>query len=259
MLDEDEAEHDIWAVGLDSITDEIEHCNLEPLYSQFPEVNRALLKRPTGSVDILIGMDYRGFHPVAHITRDHLRVTKSKFGSGFILTGTGNSGCPSQSRKYVGCNFAQATRDPPQETHIHHIGHKLTSFWEAEDMGCQPLPTCKSCRSCPDCRYRAEYLTAEQRATVDEMAASIQLTNGKPPIRLSYPLHEIAHAQQSNHIQALAVQKSHEKRVLKENILDDYNNEMQKALDAGSVVKLTKEEMNEWKGGIHYIAHFQIM
>ena len=39
----------------------------------------------------------------------------------------------------------------------------------------------------------------------------------------------------------------------------DYNKEMKNALAAGSVVRLTKEELCNWKGPVHYLCHFPVL
>ena len=205
-------------------------------------------------------MDYRGYHPVEYATEDHLRVTRSKFGTGYILTGSTPTECQTQHRSIQACNFSRGSKVAPTEGEIRDISQQIGSFWEAESLGCEPLPSCPAHdKNCPECRYRSQHLTAEQRNTVDEMAASLTLTDGKPPLRISYPFNEHAAYQISNHKQALAVQKAHEQRVIREGILTEYNMEMQKAIDAGNVVQLSKEEMDNWKGGTHYITHFPVI
>ena len=81
------------------------------------------------------------------------------------------------------------------------------------------------------------------------MAASLHMINNKPPLRISYPLHDYAHRQPSNYKQALAVQRSHEQRIIEQGILEDYNEEMNKAIEAGNFVKLSDTYMKNWKGG----------
>ena len=141
------------------MTEEAEHSSLETLYDQFPEIDRQSIRRPSGRVDVLLGMDYRGFHPVAHMSQGHLRVSKSKFGSGYVLTGTASSKCSSPSTTQEACSISQGTRQAPQNVQINHVAKSIPSFWEAEDLGCAPLKTCKSCKSCPDCRYHSENQT----------------------------------------------------------------------------------------------------
>ena len=188
----------------------------------------------------------------------NLRVTQSHFGSGYILTGAAQHKCQAATTTPEACNFSQGTRSIPTTVRVNHLSQRIDSFWEAEELGCNPLPTCKTCKNCPDCRYRADNLTAEEKSSVDEMQESLHMENDLPPIRISYPLKPEAHVQKSNHKQALAVQRAHEKRIINQGILEDYNSEMQKAIEAGTVVKLTNREIREWSGGIHYIVLFAV-
>ena len=191
-------------------------------------------------------MDYRGYHPVEYLNRGHLRVTRSKFGSGYVLTGSATTECTSQGPTTEACNLSRGMRIlPPQHT-VHHVGQRMDAFWEAEDLGCAPLPSCTSCKNCPECRYRGEHLTAQQKKTVEEMNASLKLTKGKPPLKISYPFNSFVWSQVSNHKQAIAVQKSHESRVHREGIIDEYKNEMQETIDAGNEVLMTQGEIDSW-------------
>ena len=156
------------------------------------------------------------------------------------------------------CSISNTSRVPFPEARVHHIGQRIDAFWEAEELGCAPPPSCKICKNCPDCRYRGEHLTARQRSVVEEMSASLKLTNGKPPLQISYPFNEHVWKQVSNHRQAIAVQKSHEKLIKKQGILEEYNCEMQKALEIGSVVPLTQKDIDEWTGPVHYITLFAV-
>ena len=40
---------------------------------------------------------------------------------------------------------------------------------------------------------------------------------------------------------------------------DDYSREMNKAIQAGSVVKLSREELDTWTGPVHYLCHFPVL
>ena len=259
LLDNDKKRHEVWAVSLELITEEVEYCDLSPLLEQFPEIDHKLLLRQKGAVDILLGMDYRGFHPVQCITRGHLRVTRSQFGSGYILTGAAQHKCQAATTTPEACNFSQGTRSIPKTVRVNHLSQQIDSFWEAEELGCNQLPTCKTCKNCPDCRYRADNLTAEEKSSVDKMQESLHMENDLPPIHIAYPLKPEAHVQKSNYKQALAVQRAHEKRIMKQGILEEYNSEMQKAIEAGTVVKLTDRELREWSGRIQDIVLFAVI
>ena len=47
--------------------------------------------------------------------------------------------------------------------------------------------------------------------------------------------------------------------MMKLGIKKEYDEEMQKAIRAGTVVRLTKEEIDKWGGGVHYITHFPVL
>ena len=37
-----------------------------------------------------------------------------------------------------------------------------------------------------------------------------------------------------------------------------YEEKIRKALEAGALVELSKEEMETWEGGVHYVTHFPV-
>merc|ERR1712101_64329 len=78
-------------------------------------------------------------------------------------------------------------------------------------------------------------------------------------IRVAYPLEDGADSQPNNYHQVVAIQQNIEKRALKDGLGEQYNIEMQKMLDAGSVVKLDKDEASSWTGGVHYMPHFPVL
>ncbi len=41
--------------------------------------------------------------------------------------------------------------------------------------------------------------------------------------------------------------------------MEDFAKEMERAIQAGSLVKLTQEELDTWKGPVHYLCHFPVL
>ena len=62
----------------------------------------------------------------------------------------------------------------------------------------------------------------------------------------------------SNYAQALAVQQNIDCQLDKKNIREAYNEEINKAMAAGAIVALTKEEISNWTGGVHYVTVFPV-
>ena len=68
-------------------------------------------------------------------------------------------------------------------------------------------------------------------------------------IRVAYPLHDDADVQPDNYRQIKKVQESIESRVVKDGLTEKYNTEMRKMIDVGSVRRLGREEIKNWRGG----------
>ena len=58
--------------------------------------------------------------------------------------------------------------------------------------------------------------------------------------------------------QVKPIQASIEKRIVKMGKIDDYNKELQKAINAGSIVKLSSEEIRSYSGSISYYTHLPV-
>ena len=86
---------------------------------------------------------------------------------------------------------------------------------------------------------------------VRRVEANMYLDPKESRIKVSYPFKPEVSLQASNYNQVVAIQEGVEKRVIRDGLLDQYTEEMQKAIDAGSVVKLRKEDLKEWEGPIH--------
>ena len=55
------------------------------------------------------------------------------------------------------------------------------------------------------------------------------------------------------------MQTNIEKRLMRDRLMEDYHVEMNKAVKAGSVVKLSKKELETWSGPVHYLCHFPVL
>ena len=66
--------HPIMAFGVDSISTEAEFDPPEELRKDYPNLSRDQLYRRGGDIDVLLGMDVVGIHPVDISTKGHQRV-----------------------------------------------------------------------------------------------------------------------------------------------------------------------------------------
>ena len=66
--------------GINEVTSDIEHVNLESIAHPFTKVTRGEIARPAGPVDVLIGYKYSAYHPEREQNIGHLVLLKNRFG-----------------------------------------------------------------------------------------------------------------------------------------------------------------------------------
>ena len=87
----------------------------------------------------------------------------------------------------------------------------------------------------------------------------MRLDKEEARIHVRYPFKPEAYLQTDNSKQAKAMQSNIKKRLVRDGLMGDYQKEMQKALQAGSVVKMSKQELDSWNGPVHYLCHFPVL
>ena len=79
--------HVVKAFGVEEISRERSYEPPVELLEEFPEATLEQLRRTDGDVDILLGMDIVGLHPLAIRTAGNRRLMESQFGTGKLLVG----------------------------------------------------------------------------------------------------------------------------------------------------------------------------
>ena len=111
---------------------------------------------------------------------------------------------------------------------------------------------------CEECTYRGEKVSKKERAALERMEDSlVRREDGK--LQISYPFNSRAWEQRDNRFQARQVQLRVEESVKRKKVEEEYHGEMAKAIEAGSLRKLSSEEMSSWNGPIHYITLFAVL
>ena len=88
----------------------------------------------------------------------------------------------------------------------------------------------------------------------------MKLDKSKKIIRCAYPFNGKEEEQVSNYGQALTIQKSVERKLERDGLTEAYKLEMQKAIDAGAVVRISDKEINDHGAKPqHYITHFPVV
>ena len=90
LVDREGSRHRVEAVGLESLTEVApapEVCGLVQLFPEAPPAAAAAFQRPHGAVSLLLGMRDRRLHAREALEHQNLRLCRTRFSSGWVLTG----------------------------------------------------------------------------------------------------------------------------------------------------------------------------
>ena len=114
--------------GIDQISEEVKIVEFEDVIHLFTNLRESEVKRPVGEVDVLIGFEYAGFHPVREQSADHLLLMSNRFGK-----------CIGGSHKML----YEGTRKVVQHVVIHHCQRvNVEQFYKIEGMGVERSTKC---------------------------------------------------------------------------------------------------------------------
>ena len=264
--------HTIQAYGIDRISDDSRALDLRKIRSLFPNAPSEVFNRPDGDIDILIGSMYKNLHPYGgeeSYTKGRLRLLRSKFGCGFVLSGTHVDIIAEENTL---CKTAKVLVNsvPALDDDIHESLNVVTcnrsvarptvmEFLEAEELGIRAPRSCKRCQGCKDCSFRAEMMSRDKEMVVRRLEELMKYDENTSKVSVCYPWTQDVRKLTDNIGQAIAIQKSCEKRLLKNPLLlDAYNAELRKSMERGAIVQLTEEEINSYVGPVSYVAHHDV-
>ena len=188
----------VQAYGIDQILDDSMVLDLEGVRTIFPGTPKEVFNRPSGPIDILIGSIYRNLQPFGgeeSFTRGRLRLVKSLFGCGFILTGTHPSilarevSITEHARTLVNCALVAPGDDLPVSTMLCNratVSLRIPEFFEAEELGVAPVRACKKCKGCHECSFRNQMISREKQLVVQRMEKLIKYDADSHKVTVSY-------------------------------------------------------------------------
>ena len=74
LMDNEGVDHEISALGIDVITSFTDKINLSAVMHLFPHAPSEVWDRPSGTVDLLLGLDHRDLQPAGGLARDGCAV-----------------------------------------------------------------------------------------------------------------------------------------------------------------------------------------
>ena len=245
----------VWAYGIDEIMEPSDAMDLSAIRSLFPHVpEEVFVRNQSKPVDILMGNNFLGLHPDGGQGRDcvgDMKVYQSQFGNGWVLAGTHPDIRPSSSQ------LTSAASNLARIFKCEVVPELLPSFWEGDCLGVLPPKRCGKCLRCTECSDQGLVHSRKEQDELEMLRKGVTLENGQ--LYVKYPFVRDPHCLPNNRAAVIKMAEKQEKRMIKSGHLAKYNQEFQKYLDRGAVVKLSKEEIQNWKGPINYISHHGVV
>ena len=183
-----------------------------------------LVAAPCAEVDLLIGMNNVELMLVKTRMVEGLAVYQSNFGTGWLLGGTTGG-------------FRGLEKVAANDSHADVRGVKL-DFLTAEAFGIDVPGKCKMCCQCKECKLRVTLILQQENAELEVIEQGLSLDVQKKKWTAEYPYKEDPASLQDNYSQALACMKSFEKRLVKADVVEEFNAQFQKTVDCGVFQKI---------------------
>ena len=87
VVDKKGQRHKVFAFEVDQITAPLERVDIRPALESFHGVKEEEIIRPSGPVNILIGIQNAAMHPTTTAVAGNLRLLKTEFGTGMLVDG----------------------------------------------------------------------------------------------------------------------------------------------------------------------------
>ena len=262
LIDKDKERHLVTALEVESISDNIIEADVSAVKHMFSSVVQdkwdQIKSRPKGEIDLLLGQNVCGLHPVSFESRGNLKVLSSPFGCGFVLTGTHPA---IRSQKVIwnedvsNIRHFSTTSHNSSHVYVNSISVRPNyEYFELDDLGVQPPRRCGNCLNCKDCSFRGHMLTQQEQYEYQILESKVRYDPASQSFHVSYPFIEDPSILPNNKGQVIKIAEREEKRLIKSGLLGDFNQEFVKMIKHGALIELTPEEMSIWDGPTHYVS-----
>ena len=229
-----------YAVGIEKISTKIESNDVSSV-ARLLGVHEEDVRRPEGEIEMLIGLEYLGFHPERVKAVDHLLLLENKFGT--CLGGTHPL-------------LQEKTQLLLQDVQVSHVNVKLEDFFDAENMGVSCIPKCGSCR-CGSCPIGGKQYSLQEERELAMIDKGLTLINNV--WQAAYPWKKDPVSLPNNFVAASAMLRSTEKRLAKnEELASKYCEQISDMEERGVAKKLTDSD-KKYKGPVYYISHHEVI
>ena len=233
--------------GINKITSDIEHVDVESIAHLFRNITKDEIARPAGPVDVLIGYEYAAYHPEREQNIGHLVLLKNRFGR--CVGGTH----PLLKEMCM----AHDLRNTRVNTIVSKVN--IDDFYTIGALGVQCKPRCGGCK-CGKCSLGAKDYTIQEERELELIERNLAFNSEDNTWTVEYPWIKDPNNLPDNRKVAMAKLAATERRLRKKADHAKVYDEQIKDMVARNVArKLSKEELANYTGATHYIAHHEVL
>ena len=239
LMDREGNTRTIVAYGIEQITNEISNINTINMNKLFNVKNMSEVKRPMGTVDLLVGFEYAAWHPIKERAVDHLLLLSNIFGKCW------GGYHPSLN---------EHTEENILDTSISHVS--LSEFFTIESMGVESNPKCGNC-CCGKCAIGGKNYTLKEEWELALIKDNLKFVNDHWEV--IYPWVKDPKCLPNNKWVAMKKLIKTEKGLMEnESHKVVYCGQMEDMVQRKISRILTTDELNNYHGPVHYIAHHAV-
>ena len=246
LFDKEGREVKFAVYGIDKITSDLQRIDINGITKLFKHVPKEDLIRPSGTVDVLIGYEYAGYHPTREQNIGHLVLLKNRFGR---CTGGTHPSIQGLDNKHCFKNV---------QAHSVRVV-KIEDFYNIENLGIDFSPKCGNCK-CGNCATGSKNCTIKEEKELKLIEQNLEYDANMHSWTTEYPWIKDPHELPDNRRAAYRMLISTEKRLSKNpQHAEVYKLQIEDMVNREVARKLTKEEIDNYKGPIHYISHHEVL
>ena len=171
LIDQQGKPVEIEVLGLEKIPTTINHVNMNDLVKLF-NICPSQIKRADGKeIDILVGLQYAGFHPICIETVGHLLLLQNRFGH--IIAGSHP-------------NVKEATVKLVKHATVLHVSGSFDKFFSIEGLGISCQPRCGACK-CGRCHPGGSDMSLRDERELRQIESNVKFNKQSGRWSCDYP------------------------------------------------------------------------
>lgn len=229
--------------GINQISSPMRDMDVDRVLHLFQGIKKKEVQRPSGQIDVLIGYEYAGYHPVREQSSEHLLLLRNQFGR---CLGGSHTKLTENTLKLI------------QHATVHHVAKvNIEDFFDAESLGIECSPKCGSCR-CGRCPIGGKSFTLKEERELKLIEEGLSQQGDHWVAR--YPWIRDPNDLPDNKEMALKMLASTEKRLQKnESLRKTYREQISDMVQRGVARKLTQTEIDNYDGPVYYLSHHEVL